>query len=71
MNMSDFRNSNSRTGFSQSLDGTNSVSYSDKIPLLGGMGIGLTGTNLIGGLADPSSISLSTKRLIALRRCLS
>ncbi|MFZ2636710.1 MAG: fimbria/pilus outer membrane usher protein [Rectinemataceae bacterium] len=60
MNMSDFRNSNSRTGFSQSLDGTNSVSYSDKIPLLGGMGIGLTGTNLIGGLADPSSISLST-----------
>ena len=46
--------------YSQPNNGTNSVSYNDKLPILGGIGYNIRANNLLGGVADPSSLSLSS-----------
>lgn len=44
----------------QPTNGGNTITYSDQLPLLGGVGYGIQASNLIGGVSDPSSISLSS-----------
>jgi outer membrane usher protein len=46
--------------YSQPNDGTNSISYNDKLPILGGIGYNIRASNLLGGVSDPSSLSLSS-----------
>jgi outer membrane usher protein len=46
--------------YSQPNDGTNSISYNDKLPILGGIGYNVRANNLLGGVSNPSSLSLSS-----------
>jgi outer membrane usher protein len=55
------RGSNERASFTQSADGTNDVAYSNRLPdWLGGMYYTLDGTNLLGGVASQSSVSMNS-----------
>lgn len=47
-------------GLTQPAGGGNTITYSDQLPLLGGIGYGIQASNLIGGVSDPTSISLSS-----------
>jgi len=47
-------------GFTQPAKGGNTITYSDQLPLLGGIGFGVQASNLIGGVSDPSSISVNS-----------
>ncbi len=57
---SDPQKSGRQIGLTQSAEGGNTVTYSDVYPPLGGIGFGIQGTNLAGGVDDPSSISISS-----------
>lgn len=46
--------------YSQPNNGTNSISFNDKLPILGGIGYNIRATNLLGGVSDPSSLGLSS-----------
>ena len=46
--------------YSQPNNGTNSVSFNDKLPILGGIGYTIRASNLMGGVSDPTSLSVSS-----------
>ncbi|HWR12396.1 MAG TPA: fimbria/pilus outer membrane usher protein [Rectinemataceae bacterium] len=57
---SDPHKSGRQIGLAQSAEGGNTVTYSDVYPVLGGVGFGIQGTNLAGGVNDPSSLSINS-----------
>jgi outer membrane usher protein len=46
--------------YSQPNNGGNSLSFNDKLPILGGIGYNIQASNLLGGVSDPSSLGLSS-----------
>lgn len=46
--------------YSQPNNGSNSISFNDKLPILGGLGYNIQASNLIGGVSEPSSLSLGS-----------
>lgn len=46
--------------YSQPNNGSNSISFNDKLPILGGIGYNIRASNLMGGVSEPSSLSLGS-----------
>ncbi len=46
--------------YSQPNNGSNSISYNDKLPILGGISYNIRASNLMGGVSDLSSLSVSS-----------
>ncbi len=47
-------------GFTQRSKGQNTITFNDQLPIFGGIGYGMQASNLIGGVSDPTSLSINS-----------
>jgi len=60
LSASDPKKPGRQIGLSQPANGGNTITYSDQLPMFGGIGYGIQASNLVGGVSDPSSISVNS-----------
>lgn len=60
LHISDPRRPSRQVGISQASQGTNTINYNDQFPNSKSIGYGITGTNIFGGVKEPSSVNFNS-----------